>query len=361
MKTIWKILFPAVAVLTLLLPGCKEPADEPVTYTITLSDTQLYLRPERSYTLAATVVPVSPEAVVWASSNPDVVSVVAGVLRTKAEGDATITATVGEASAVCQVHVAVPQYQLVWEDNFDGTALDTNSWTNLVQGGGGNGEVMLYTDGENLTVADGLLTITARKERKQSPVSGNYFNYTSASINTQGKVHFTYGKVEARISLPSGVGTWPAFWMMPNDNVYGTWPRSGEIDIMEHTGSDVRMISHAYHTKNRNGMTGGNWNMKTYMDNVEGTFHTYTLEWEEDYLDGKPALLFYVDGERTGIRVADNEATWEDWPFDQDFYIILNLAIGGTWGGTPDDDRLSDPNNPVQMQVDWVRLYQRQY
>lgn len=367
MTTISKLLFIASFVL-LFITACEEQVqssisqdETAVTFSIELDAEELYLRPERSYTLKATVTPVSTEAVKWTSDNPEVVSVIAGILTTKKEGEATITASIDDVTASCRVVVAVPEYKLIWQDDFTGTSLDTTKWNNLVQGGGGNGEVQLYTDGENILVKDGVLTITARKETKMSPVSGNYFNYTSASINTRDKIRFTYGKIEARISLPSGKGTWPAFWMMPNDSEYGTWPRSGEIDIMEHVGSDPRMISHAYHTKKRNTSNGQNWSQKTYKDNIEGEFHIYTLEWEEDYLDGSPALLFYVDGERTGIRVADKGVTWEDWPFDKDFYIILNVALGGTWGGTIDDSIFEDPANPVEMKVDWVRLYQRQY
>lgn len=342
-----------------LLASCssEQPKENPgQEKTIVLSDTIVEMKPDRTYMLTATVIPPSDNSVVWVSSDPSVVSVFMGKLTSKKEGIATVSAIVDGLSASCEVIVYHPQYTLIWEDNFDGSILNESYWTLEKGGGGGNGEKQYYTEGDNIKVENGLLTISARKEQATSNMTGVTYNYTSARIITKNKVKFTYGKIEASISLPSGRGTWPAFWLMPNDSEYGGWPRSGEIDIMEHVGSDPRMISHAYHTKKNNTSTGTNWSQKYYKDDVEGFFHTYTLEWEEDYLDGRDAFLFYVDGERTAIKVEPEESTWEDWPFDKDFYMILNLAIGGSWGGTIDDSIFE---NPVEMKVDWVKVYQR--
>lgn len=342
----------------LLIAACSpnDPVEPAKPTTISLSDTALIMKPERTYTLTATVTPASENTVVWASSDATIVSVFMGKLTANKEGSATITATVEGVSASCKVKVHSPQYELLWEDNFEGYTLNEKYWTHEKGGGGGNGEKQYYTEGNNLTLHDGILTIAARKEQTESNITGVIYDYTSARIVTRNKVKFSYGKIEASINLPSGKGTWPAFWLMPNDNEYGGWPRSGEIDIMEHVGSDPRMISHAYHTKNNNTSNGTNWGSKIYKDDVEGHFHTYTLEWEEDYLDGRDAFIFYVDGQQSAIRIQPEGATWEDWPFDKDFYIILNLAMGGSWGG-PIDDSIFD--NAVEMKVDWVRVYQR--
>ncbi len=143
--------------------------------------------------------------------------------------------------------------------------------------------------------------------------------------------------------------------MMPTKSIYDTWPRSGEIDIMEHVGSDPDMISHALHTLAASG--GSCWDKRTYPGNVENVFHIYTVEWVEKYHNGNDALMFYIDNEliATKDQVHWSVSTSRDWPFDQDFFVILNVAIGGTWGGTIDDSIF---NSPVQMKVDYVRVYQ---
>ncbi|MDD3079816.1 MAG: family 16 glycosylhydrolase [Paludibacter sp.] len=343
--------------ITAIFWGCTPEQEPRMQTTITLNDTVLTMKPERTYTLKAIVTPPSDSVVVWTSSDESVATVFMGIVTSKKEGVTIITASVDGISVVCKVTVRIPQYQLIWEDNFDGNVLSTEYWTNEKGGGGGNGEQQYYTDGTNISLEDGQLILKAKKEDYTSSITGIIYNYTSARINTKNKIKFTYGKIEARISLPSGNGTWPAFWLMPNDDVYGGWPRSGEIDIMEHVGSDPKMISHAYHTKNNNTNTGTNWSMRTSKDGVEGNFHTYTLEWENDYLNGRDAFVFYVDSVQTGFKVEPENATWEDWPFDKNFYIILNLALGGSWGGTIDDDIFDDS---VEMRIDWIKFYQRE-
>ena len=356
------ILYSFLVAIGLSFIACDKPndvtPDPQTTYVVTLSPDSLLLRPGRKATLSVNVTPISTNAVVWESSDPTIAKVMLGSVTAIKEGKATITATCEGVTAKCEVTVATPSYELIWEDNFDGTGLNTNYWNVQTGGGGGNQEQQYYTENDNITVKDGILTITARKEEATSPNTGVTYNYTSARINTKDKIKFTYGKVEARINMPSGQGTWPAFWMMPNNSVYGGWPKSGEIDIVEHVGSDPRMVSNAYHTKNHNTSNGTNWGRRTYHDDVEGSFHTYGLVWEEDYLDGRPALIFTFDGDTTAFRVKEENWDWQDWPFDKDFYIILNLALGGTWGGTIDDAIFE---NPVEMKIDWVRVYQLKY
>ena len=199
---------------------------------------------------------------------------------------------------------------------------------------------------------NGSLVIEAKKEDYQGS------NYTSARINSLNKFAFTYGKIEARISLPVGKGTWPAFWMMGANINLAHWPLCGEIDILEHVGSQPTMISHATHTSEKNGSKGNNWYNRQYITaGVENSFHTYAIEWEKKYSEGDDNMSFYIDGVKSvTIWEPHINATMQQWPFNNDFFVIFNLAMGGTMGGTIDDAIFS---NPILMKVDYVRVYQR--
>lgn len=311
-------------------------------------------------TLEVQVSPNTSETVIWTSSNEEIATVFNGIVTAVSDGKAEIRATIGEYAAVCIVYVTRQggsyqgEYQLVWEDNFDGTELNTDFWNIEIGGGGwGNQEKQYYTDrSENLRIEDGCLIIEAKQEQYENN------NYTSARITTKNKKDFVYGKIEARISLPSGRGTWPAFWMLG----YGSWPTCGEIDIMEHVGSNPTMISHALHTRKKNGSNGTNWSYRATVENVEGEFHIYGIEWLKDYELQRDAIRFYIDDEVSTIQYEPTaEPDFEQWPFNDAFYIILNLAIGGTMGGSINTNIFADPeNNPVLMKVDWVRVYQKQ-
>lgn len=244
-------------------------------------------------------------------------------------------------------------YKLVWSDEFDGTSLDLDVWDYQLGGGGfGNQEKQYYTDRpENVRLEDGCLVIEARKE-----AYGNN-SYTSGRINSKNRKAFLYGKLEARLQLAKGAGTWSAYWMMGNNYDIYRWPACGEIDIMEHVGKDPTMISHALHTSEANGTNGRNWNSRKYFDNIEEGFHTYTFVWEKDWDNGDDLLQFMVDGAVTAQRYQPHGVSdYKIWPFDKEFFLIFNLAIGGTWGGTIDDSIF---NEPVQMKVDYIRVYQR--
>jgi beta-glucanase (GH16 family) len=245
---------------------------------------------------------------------------------------------------ICLSVNAQSGYSLVYNDDFEGATLDLTKW-NIQVGYAANQEKQYYTDSiNNIRVEGGNLIITAKKE--------NYVadrNYSSGRIHSKSKGFIKYGKAEARISVPSGAGTWPAFWMMPQSSVYGSWPKSGEIDIMEHIGSNPRMTSHAVHTALKNGGLGNNWFTKVYKDSMENKFHIYSIQWDPDQ------ILFFVDNIQTATLYRNFTDTSTGWPFDQNFYAILNLAIGGTMGGTVDDAIFA---NPVEMKVDYVRLYQ---
>lgn len=232
-------------------------------------------------------------------------------------------------------------WELVWSDEFDGTTLNTDNWTPVVAGTGfGNQERQYYTNRpQNLRVEDGKLIITALLEEYK--VGNSTWNYTSARITSSGKRDFTYGKIEARIKLPKGAGTWPAFWTLG----YGSWPSAGEIDIMEYVGRKPDEIQCNVHTKDYNGMNGKNMGMKKTVPNVSDDFHTYAIEWNSQ------RIRFFFNGEHywTFSSLTVNEA---NYPFNKPQYIILNLAIGGTMGGTVDDTIF-----PQEYIIDYVRVY----
>ena len=237
--------------------------------------------------------------------------------------------------------------QLYWADEFNGESLNGNKWTYEIgngSGGWGNNESQYYTNSNDF-VSNGVLTIRAKEE------TINGFNYTSTRIKTQNKVKFTYGYVEARISLPAVTGMWPAFWMMPNDSYYGGWPHSGEIDIMEAKGRFPSNSSSALHFSTSNGDHTYLSNEKTGHNITQ--FHKYAVEWKEDsikyYIDDVCHLN--IDKYQWTTKNAQGSATA---PFDKDFYLILNLAVGGHFDGyslPPAGFGYAD------MQVDYVRVF----
>ncbi|CAH0119226.1 hypothetical protein PAE9249_01725 [Paenibacillus sp. CECT 9249] len=247
-----------------------------------------------------------------------------------------------------------PMWTLVWSDEFEGAEIDRGKWTFDIgngEGGWGNNELEYYTDRpENVKVENGALVITARKEAYEG------FDYTSTRIKTKGKYSQKYGKFEIRAKAPAGKGYWPAIWMMPEHDAYGTWASSGEIDIMEGWGSMPHKVGGTIHY-------GGNWPNNTYSGKEYefpngGTiedYHVYSIEWEPG------EIRWYVDGQLY--------STQNDWysrslyqpanntypaPFDQPFHLIMNLAIGGHFDGNPDDSTLF----PKTMEIDYVRMYE---
>lgn len=206
--------------------------------------------------------------------------------------------------------------------------------------GWGNNELQYYTKrADNVVVEDGMLKITAIKEAYEGS------DYTSARILTKGKFAQQYGRFEARIKVPSGKGFWPAFWMLGANHETVGWPQCGEIDIMENRGSEPTIIGGSLHGP---GYSGGNPVTKEYQlmsDRFDTGFHVFGVEWTEDYVN------YYVDD------VLYNQITRDDvsgeWVFDQPFFIVLNLAVGGNYDGAPSDDT----EFPQQMLVDYVRVY----
>lgn len=225
---------------------------------------------------------------------------------------------------------------LVWSDEFDGDTLDTDTWnyeTGNGTNGWGNGEVQYYKE-ENVNVQDGSLFITAKREAESG------FDFTSARITTQDKYEFTYGRIEARAKMPEGGGTWPAIWMLGANFDEVGWPETGEIDIMEWVGNDPDRTSSALHFP---GNSGGNAVVgDESIANATSEFHIYTAEWTEDnitfLLDGEVFFTFENDGSK---------------PFNKDFFLIMNVAMGGGLGGEIDDSFQES-----SMEVDYIRVYQ---
>ena len=230
---------------------------------------------------------------------------------------------------------------LIFSDEFDSSGSpNTGKWTyDLGAGGWGNNESQYYTKRtDNVVIANGILTITAKKESYEGA------EYTSSRMKTQGKFDFTYGKVEVRAKLPTGGGTWPAIWMLGSSISTLGWPACGEVDIMEHVGNNQGRVQSALHTPSSYGGTINHGSQT--LDDVSTAFHVYAVEWTAD------KMIFSVDGvpHYTYNPSPKNSNTW---PFNDDQFIILNVAMGGGFGGAIDPNFVSST-----MEIDYVRVYQ---
>lgn len=234
---------------------------------------------------------------------------------------------------------------LVWADEFNGTSLDRTKWTPEVDGsGGGNGELQYYADRpENIQVSSGTLKIIAKREAYLGKA------YTSARLNTKNLADFQYGSFEARMKLPVIKGIWPAFWMLPTENYYGVWPLSGELDIMELIGTDPKTVWATPHTHKACVHV---WNSKHYTltsGTFADAFHVFKMDWSPD------TVKFYTDNVLYQKIVRQNFADTA-WVYDKPFHVLLNLAVGGQWPGSPDPSPAPFPDQI--MEVDYVRVYQ---
>ncbi len=235
-------------------------------------------------------------------------------------------------------------WTLVFSDEFDAAgALDPARWNHEI-GYIANDEKQYYTSrSENARVADGTLVIEARRERWMG------YDYTSARLNTKGRAEFLYGKVEIRAKLPTGRGTWPALWMLGANIDQAGWPACGEIDIMENVGFDPQTIVASVHTAAYNHVQGTQRNATTTLAAPWADFHVYAVEWYPDHIDA------FVDGRK--YFTFRNEGTGSrTWPFDKPQFVILNLAIGGIWGGQKGID---DTLFPHRLVIDYVRVYKQ--
>ena len=289
----------------------------------------------------------------WESSASEIVSVDdKGHIKALAAGNAVITLSTIVESVTARVSVehSWGEYKMVWSDEFDGTALDESVWNYNIGGSGwGNQEKQYYTSRpENIRLNNGMLEIEALKEQYENN------EYTSARIHSKGKKDFKYGKIESRIKFPGGKGTWPAFWMLGST---GNWPNCGEIDIIEHVGSMDKRASFAVHTTLKNGNKGNNWAKTQWFDyDLSADFHVYGVEWAQEEKDGKDVIRFFVDNVQYAELWEEQIDNNDSWPFNKPEYIIFNLAIGGSMGGTVDDAIF---NQQRIMYVDWVRVWQR--
>ncbi|MBN2132622.1 MAG: glycoside hydrolase family 16 protein, partial [Sedimentisphaerales bacterium] len=231
--------------------------------------------------------------------------------------------------------------QQVWADEFNETTIDRSTWS--FDSGPANDCVHYFTDRlENARIEDGKLHIVAREE------SYHGYNYTAALLKTSRSVYWRYGRIEARIKLPATNGLVPAFWMMPEDDLYGWWPLSGEIDVMEHPTNQVDKIFGTVHTGAYNSFTGSApQGGSVRIPDAETAFHVYAVEWTPEEIE------FYVDEQRY-FTFANSHTGFDVWPFDQPFYVILSMGVGGGWVGSPDATSVF----PAVMEVDYVRVYQ---
>lgn len=240
-------------------------------------------------------------------------------------------------------------YTLVWHDEFENEGMpDSSKWSFDTKGNEwdwGNNELQYYTDHspKNVAVDSGTLKIVAIKE----PIANK--SYSSTRLISLNKGDWKYGRIDIKAKLPKGRGLWPALWMLPSNNKYGQWPKSGEIDIMEHVGHNPDTVFATAHTEKYNHMLGTQKTIGVFMPHVYNDFHEYSLEWTPEnykvYFDGKAVFTF------------ENEHTSSaEWPFDQPFHIIMNLAVGGGWGG---QKGVAEDIFPATFEIDYVRVYQK--
>jgi len=253
---------------------------------------------------------------------------------------------------ICLNIGCVQEYQLVWSDEFQGDTLDMSKWEYMIgdgtnynlPSGWGNNESQWYRP-ENVKIENNNLVIISEKEN----YSGK--NYTSARIRTIKKGDWKYGRLELRIKFPVGRGIWSAIWMLPTDNVYGGWAASGEIDIIEHLGNEINRVHGTLHY-------GGSWPENTHTgapftltkDKFTDDFHLFALEWEEGI------IKWFVDDSLYQTQTSWYSANGNfPAPFDQQFYLLINIAVGGNWPGSPNPST----SFPQKLEVDYVRVYHK--
>lgn len=244
-----------------------------------------------------------------------------------------------------------PFSKLVWSDEFNHSGLlDSTKWGyDLGRGcpqncGWGNNELQYYTVArkENARVENGCLIIEAHKENFSDA------KYTSARVVSKNKGDWKYGRIEVKAKLPAGTGMWPAIWMLPTKWEYGGWPKSGEIDIMENVGYWPDSVLSTVHTNAYNGMLGTQKTSGIRLPDNATVFHVYAIEWT------KEKIRFFVDDTLISEFLNDHKG-FDTWPYDKEFHLLMNIAVGGNWGGKFGVD---DKIFPQKMMIDYVRVYQ---
>ena len=247
-------------------------------------------------------------------------------------------------------------WELVWNDEFDGDAIDDQKWNKLLwRPGWVNNELQAYTDRDtNVFVQDGNLVIQALIEPGffGTDYTGTTYtaDYTSGRLNTAGKGEWTYGRFDTRAKLPKGIGSWPAIWMLGSNISAVGWPHCGEIDIMEHVGFDEGNIHASIHTTDYNHVNGTQKSGQVIIPTATDSFHVYSLEWDSTY------IRYLVDDEPYFFIYNDSNGDEDKWPFNKPQYIILNLAVGGDWGGA---EGIDPTVFPMEMIVDYVRVFEK--
>jgi beta-glucanase (GH16 family) len=247
-------------------------------------------------------------------------------------------------------------YRLVWSDEFDAAGLpDAQKWSYDIErnsAGWYNNELQYYSDAriDNSRVENGMLVITARRENLSTQGLPDWSGqrYSSARLITRGKAAWTYAFIEVRAKLPCGVGTWPAIWTLSSPPE-GRWPDDGEIDIMEHVGFDAGVVHATVHTGAYNHTRGNHRSATTSVPDACNEFHRYQAYWSAT------RITVGVD-DRNYFQYSNDSSGNAEWPFDSPQYLILNIAVGGDWGG---QQGVNDAIFPVRMEIDYVRVYQR--
>lgn len=230
-----------------------------------------------------------------------------------------------------------------WSDEFNNDGIpDTSKWTfETGDDGWGNNELQYYTNGKNAVIENGVLKIIAKKTGKKN------YAYTSSRIITRNKADWKYGRIEIKAKLPEGRGTWSAFWMLPQKFSYGAGTSSGEIDIMEHVGFEPDIVHFSVHTKAYNSYYKNEKTKSKNISSPESKFYIYSIDWTPYGIRG------YVDGIKY-FEYLKNKKSFKYWPFDKNFFLIINLAIGGDWGGLHGVD---NKIFPATLEIDYVRVY----
>ena len=247
-------------------------------------------------------------------------------------------------------------WELLWSDEFNDEELDLTKWNKLNwKPGWVNNELQAYTDRDtNIFLENGHLVLQGNIEPGYSGtdyVGNNYVaDYTSGRVNTDDKFSTTYGRFDIKAKLPAGKGSWPAIWMLGESISSIGWPQCGEIDIMEHVGYDQGLVHGSIHTQDYNHMYGTQKSGSKYVDDVTDAFHVYSLEWSPFY------LRYLIDNEPFFFVYNDSNGDFGKWPFNDPHYLILNLAIGGDWGGV---QGVSASAFPMKMYIDYVRVYKK--
>lgn len=336
------------------------------TITVTYSTIEGIAKAGQDYTAAtAQTVTINPNE----TSKKIIVSVVADDLKeadetfsVRVENPVNVTLTRGTAVVTLKnddtkvgfnntgfdVPTTYPGLTLSWADEFNGTTLDAAAWSAETGDGcpglcgWGNNELQYYTTPpNNLFFQDGKMIIEAKKETYGGK------NYTSTRIKTQGKKFFKFGRVDIRAILPKGMGIWPALWLLPQNNTFGNWPTSGEIDMMEHKGGEASRVLGTLHYGPGPGSTYISRNYTLPSGTFNDEFHVFSLVWEQD------VIKWYVDNNLySTINKADIGGN--TWPFNESFFFLINLAVGGNFPGQPD----ANTYFPSFFIVDYVRIYQ---